>query len=41
MVELAMLADHGQIINIYYVPLSPGSIIRYQPTGGDALRLRR
>ena len=24
-----------------YVPLSPSSVTRYQPKGGDALRLRR
>ena len=33
-------ATTGQVVNIY-VPLSPSSIIWYQPMGGDALRLGR
>ena len=30
----------GQVVNTH-VPLSPSSIIWYQPMGGDALRLGR
>ena len=32
--------NSGQVVDIH-VPLSPSSIIWYQPTGGDALRLGR
>jgi len=34
----AVECNPGQVVNID-VPLSPGSIIWYQPMGGDALRL--
>ena len=34
----AIECNSGQVVNTH-VPLSPSSIIRYQPIGGDALRL--
>ena len=36
----AIECNPGQVINTH-VPLSPSSIIWYQPMGGDALRLGR
>ena len=36
----AIECNPGQVVNIH-VPLSPSSIIWYQPMGGDALRLGR
>ena len=36
----AIECNHGQVVNTH-VPLSPSSIIWYQPMGGDALRLGR
>ena len=35
----AVECNPGQVVNTH-VPLSPSSIIWYQPMGGDALRLR-
>ena len=36
----AIECNPGQVVNTH-VPLSPSSIIWYQPMGGDALRLGR
>ena len=36
----AIECNCGQVVNTH-VPLSPSSIIWYQPMGGDALRLER
>ena len=36
----AVKCNPGQVVNTL-VPLSPSSIIWYQPTGGDALQLGR
>ena len=37
---LLIECNPGQVVNAH-VPLSPSSIIWYQPMGGDALRLGR